>query len=140
MRKVGIRLHFGLLVILGLGILAGCGSDGLATVEGKVTLDGAPLVGAQVALFPVDVKDRRAYVGITDESGHYSLKAGGNPGLGVPAGDYDLSISTAVIVGPSDEMTKAPPERVPVSYRDRSMKFTVPPGGKTDANFDIKSR
>ncbi len=53
--------------------LAGCGGDGLQLVQvnGTVTLDGQPLVGAAVIFHP---DGGRPSVGETDSEGRYSLK------------------------------------------------------------------
>lgn len=128
-------------------MLAGChGGVDLETVSGKVTLDGAPLPNATLMLVSTspptkantDPKLKGPFLGKTDDQGEFSMGPIGNPGGGVPAGAYKLTITTAHVEG-ADENTVAPPERVPQPY-PQGIDFEVPDGGKTDANFELKSK
>jgi hypothetical protein len=131
----------------GLGICVvmiaavGCGR-GNQTVSGKVTLDGAPLANARVAVISKDLGkdplDRLPYIGQTDEQGAFALGAIDDPGGGVPAGSYLLAITTAHTSDTSENAVR-PPERVPAPY-PLGIDFEVPDGGKTDANFDLESK
>jgi hypothetical protein len=133
-------------VVVGLALCAsavvGCGGAGKETVAGKITLDGAPLTNARITLLPQDVgndpKLNLPYVGSTDDQGHFSLGPLDSPAGGVPPGAYRLSITTAYTTDTRDNAV-APPERVPQPYSS-GVDFTVPDGGASDANFDLKSK
>jgi hypothetical protein len=120
--------------------LAGCSGGGLETVEGVVTLDGAPLPKAHVALVPSDpaATNKGPFVGDTDDQGRFSIGPIGDAGGGIPVGAYRIMISTAYTTDGS-ETAVAPPERVPQPY-PAGVDFEVPAGGTTDANFDLKSK
>jgi len=69
-------MHARLLCPFALAIfLVGCGDGGpaLGTVEGVVTLDGQPVVNAEVTFNPQGLKSGTASYGRTDAAGHYSL-------------------------------------------------------------------
>jgi len=134
--KMNRRAYF----ILGLSFVVSCGCQGGSSVDGRVTLDGAPLEGVHVAFFPegASVNDPTLFRGVTDAEGRYVLRNPVENKTGVPAGRYRVSLTTAV-AGPNDDETKPlPPERVPAKLRDQ--KFDVPEGGTKEANFDLKSR
>lgn len=65
------HLFLGALPV-GIAFLAvGCGGNAdLGTVKGKISLDGQPLVGAQILFQP---KDGRPSTGVTDTEGQYEL-------------------------------------------------------------------
>ena len=56
-------------------LLTGCGDGGpeLCEVEGTVTLDGKPLVGAELTFVPQNVPTTMISYGLTNEAGHYEL-------------------------------------------------------------------
>lgn len=90
-----------LAVAVVAGVPVGC-SDGLARVEGEVTLDGESVVQTDV---------RRAYVnfkpvgggpgasGSVDESGRFRLSIGSQQA--VPPGDYRASVRVCDVTPPS---------------------------------------
>jgi hypothetical protein len=131
-----------------LAILAlasgGCGGLSSKSVEGTVTLDGAPLKGAHVSIAPKDpnaAKDKKLqgpFVGDTDDQGHFALGPVGKAGGGAPAGAYTLGITTKI--GTGDETAKPPVERVPAPHSSTGVDFEVPAGGVTDAKFDLISK
>jgi hypothetical protein len=131
---------------IGSLVLVGCGGGAsLQPVEGKVTLDGAPLARAWVSLVPKDaaaLKDKDLqgpFVGEADEQGMFKLGPPGRPGEGAPAGEYTLAITTKHNAS-GDETAPPPVEKAPPPYSSPGVDFTVPAGGKTDANFDLKSK
>ena len=85
-------------------VLVGCGGKGrprLVKVTGKVTLDGKPVEGAQVAFqFVADAKAKyqRPSRGMTNSSGEFTLGtyAGDD---GAPVGKYKVGILKKDIVG-----------------------------------------
>src|SRR5262245_26666546 len=60
----------------------------VATVNGKVTLDGAPLAGAQLAFLN---EQRAALVAQSNDEGTYQLF--GNKGAGIPVGKYQVVVT-----------------------------------------------
>jgi hypothetical protein len=138
--RVGVLLMCALAAV-------GCGGGGvsLEPVEGRVTLDGAPLVNASVHLTPKDPaalqdKDRQGpFGGMTDDQGMFELGGPENPGGGVPAGAYTLGITTQINTS-GDENAPLPVERVPPPHSSPGVDFEVPDGGKTDANFELTSK
>jgi len=98
---------------LSLVLAPGCGQSGprLAPVEGTVTLNGKPVVGALVTFQPDGPLASPSY-GETDEDGHYFLKFSPQR-EGAMIGMHTVSITT------ENENTKQP-ERLPPEYNQRS--------------------
>lgn len=117
----------------------GCRGGGAEETSGKVMLDGAPLPAAYLRLVPKDARVKGPFLAKTDEQGLYSFGTIDDPGSGVPAGLYTLSITTAHSEV-ADEDTPTPPEKVPAPHSNTGIDFEVPAGGTTDANFDLKSK
>jgi hypothetical protein len=87
-----------LLVAIVVGIFAGCGSDGLVPVKGRVLLDGKPIEGAAV-LFEPEVGGVPA-TGVTDANGDFKLSTSGH-GEGATAGLNKVSVAKQVPVEPN---------------------------------------
>jgi hypothetical protein len=134
-------MHSRLLPLGALAVCAlvsmGCGG-GSETVSGKVTLDGAPLPAAYLTLVPKDRKVKGPFIAKTDEQGQFAFGSIEEPGSGAPAGAYTLSITTAHSEA-ADEDTPPPPQRVPPPH-STGIDFEVPEGGKSDANFELRSK
>lgn len=135
-----------LLTVTASLALMGCGESRefeLAPVSGKVTLNGEPLVGAQVLLQPTGGSENPgpSSTGLTNESGEYVMKTidgeegavvghhrvaiTSNPFQEVPAGDQD--------VGPNNE-------RVPMRYNlNSSLTIDISKEGDAKADFEITS-
>jgi hypothetical protein len=86
----GTKQHFSRFGMLLALACAGCGGAGGPkptlnnSVEGKVTLDGAPLVGVMVQFFPEGNRGLPASNGITDDKGMFKLKCSNDePGAAV---------------------------------------------------------
>jgi hypothetical protein len=150
--------HATIALLLPLSLLVsccGCGSDGVKLVPaaGVVTLDGNPMPGIQVTLDRPELgaNENRAYVGVTDSAGRYSLRAAGEKKAGVPPSEYRVSLTT-VASDPNSPPSKTestsifggepspPPERVPRAYRGGKLKFTVPVQGTEIADFALTSK
>jgi hypothetical protein len=84
----------------------GCGPK-MSTVECKVTLDGAPVEGAQVTFVPQD-RDGLSASGITDSSGVCVMRTGSDK-ESVRAGKYKVTVSKSKYSGKGEGMdpTKA---------------------------------
>ena len=124
------------LVLVGVwavGIL-GCGSRGdLASVRGKVTLDGQPLPDAFVVFAPT-THGTTSY-GKTDTGGNYEMMFTDNE-KGAWIGENSVRISTGDLGrggGPG------PKERVPMVYNDATTLTAEVKRGSNTFNFDLKS-
>jgi hypothetical protein len=95
-----MRLSIGWLAITCLVFLGGCsGSSGptLHSVSGTLTLDGQPLSGVTVNLFPVDTSQISS-AGVTDSAGHFSVATStGEPGA--VAGKHKVVLSGGTVSG-----------------------------------------
>lgn len=123
----------------------GCGGPyQFVPVSGKVTLNGQPLPDAWVNFQPIGTKDKDpgpGSVGKTDAQGRYSLRVDPRQS-GAVVGTHRVRISTK-----GDKAEEAPdgggkvyPDKVPRRYNDETtLKCEVPPGGKTDADYDLKA-
>jgi hypothetical protein len=138
-------------LVLALLLLApaGCGKGyKLASVSGRVTMDNHPLTGAEVSFFPVDGgKDTPYASGMTDEQGNYKLQVsvGSSTSDGAVVGENLVRISRdkrrgSKKVSPQD-LAHGRLDEIPAKYNDQSkITFTVPPGGSSEANFELTSK
>jgi hypothetical protein len=122
--------------------LLGCSKSGrgLVPVEGKVTLDGSPMAGVYVFFDQPDAQRNVAYIGQTDEQGHFELRQAGENSVGAVPGGYRVVLSTAVIKPGSPDGTPMPPEKIPPKYAGGKLKFDVPATGSKEADFELKSK
>jgi hypothetical protein len=93
---------FATLALLGSLAIAGCG-NGLAQVDGTVTLDGTavqggPQMSAMVNFVHEDGRGTPS-MGVIDSSGHYSLKTGANNGT--QPGSYLVGITVQKVTPPT---------------------------------------
>jgi len=83
------------LVLIALAAVCGCAGDGKIStniVEGTVTFNGQPLVGATVNFHPTD--GGHAAFGNTDAQGRYRLQTLlGRVDAGTTAGEYTVTVS-----------------------------------------------
>jgi hypothetical protein len=140
-------------LLLGFALLSalGCGSPyKLAPVSGKVTLNGQPLVNATIAFNPIRKEGSRSLdagphsVGNTNAAGEFALNTltGENGAL---VGKHTVVIS--LISSEAEQGDARPPrggwplkDAIPARYNHKSeLIFDVPPGGSTQANFDLKA-
>jgi hypothetical protein len=135
------RAHLMLLATLVASDL-GCSTSGrgLVPVAGKVTLDGAPIPGVYLFFDQPQAERNVAYIGQTDEQGHFELRRAGEDAVGAAPGAYRVTLSTAVAKPGSPDGTPLPPERVPEKYAGGKLKFDVPASGSNEANFEMKSK
>lgn len=92
--------------------LVGCGKPPMIEVSGTVVLDGEPLPGCKVGLFP-DVSqfdpDRHGFgFGLTDESGHFVIQHPQGD-KGIYPGDYKVTLEAWI----DQEGNPVPPEAKP---------------------------
>src|SRR2546421_7036927 len=112
--------------------LIGCGSRGdLASVRGKVTLDGQPLPDAFVVFAPTK-KGTTSY-GRTDAGGNYEMMFTDYQ-KGAWLGENSVRISTGDLGsggGPG------PKERVPIVYNEASTLTAEVKPGTNNLNFEL---
>jgi len=152
--------------LLGLILLmqfTGCGpavqlpefSESLVPVEGIITFQKKPLIGAAVTFFPTGSNAVRAAYGLTDESGKYQVMTpisgiAAEKSMGVVPGTYSVIISCLEMPDGSavpKEMTtaeaieKGAREILPPKYSNEQrsvLKAEVQPKTpRTDMNFDL---
>jgi hypothetical protein len=141
-RFVSFRVHLWLLLLSGLFVLtAGCSSGGpdIASVSGRVTMDGKPLANATVVFVPENGRPAGAR---TDADGNYVLNFTEGRQGAMP-GKNTVRITTQR-EAEADENGKtvvpASKETIPVEYNSEStLTFTVEPKKKNVAKFDLKS-
>jgi hypothetical protein len=128
--------------------LAGCGGASLKTapVSGRVMLDGRPLAQATVTFVPVagagDKEPLPSSVGTTGEGGRYSLvlNSGGKTN-GAVLGKHTVVIILGAQGGAAADARPTFHKQLPQRYnRKTELKCEVPPGGRDDADFDLKSK
>jgi len=125
-----------LILLVLAATFAGCGGDGLATVSGKVTLDGAPLENGEITFEAED--GTTATAGVAILAGAYSVK--------VPAGKKIVKITGTKVVSerpayandPTGPKIKETVPIVPVRYNDRSELVREVKGSET-MDFELKS-
>ncbi|MBX3425062.1 MAG: hypothetical protein KF688_05225 [Pirellulales bacterium] len=123
----------------GLLLLNGCSGPSLVPLEGTVTMDGKPLVGATVTFDRTEGPvDQRLYQGKTDDTGRFVVGPTWEQATGAMPGKYRVLIRSIEIPPGANETTKLPPEVVPMQYRDGSITVEVPAEGNTAANFSIE--
>ena len=109
----------------------------LATVQGRVTLDGAPLPHAAVIFAPVGGKGGPAYA-VTDDQGRYELQYT-HDREGAVVGECLVRVKTGIQSIEDEEHGRPRPERVPAKYNTQStLTVNVQPGGGP-YNFDLQS-
>jgi hypothetical protein len=132
------------LIFLGLVMTAqGCGGGArTVAVTGQVRLDGQPLAGAQVFFRP-DSRERNpgpASSGKTDAEGRFTLRTVDEHN-GAVAGPHRVRISMPM-KAPGSSADAAPIDKLPAKYSGEGsiLRFTVPPDGTKEANFDLRSQ
>jgi hypothetical protein len=134
------RSLFSAAVVLGIG---GCGSDNVAPVSGRVTLDGQPAANVRVTFQPLGSAENQnpgpGSYAVTDADGHYALTVVGTNRSGAIVGKHRVSIQSSN--GPSEEFPDAPPKPkkpIPKGYnKESTLQFDVPNGGTTTADFAL---
>lgn len=127
-------------LLMALAASAGCGSNGLAQIQGTVTLDGEPLEGASVEFRPLTAEGSPSYsVESTDADGHFAMGYTADK-AGVLPGKYKVSISTMFDEMLENGRTKRHPERVPRRYNERTELEVDVVEGNHDLPFDLTSK
>jgi hypothetical protein len=138
-------------LLLGFGVVlaAGCGSQKVVPVSGRVTMNGTPLAGATVSFQPIaragSVEAGIGSTGKTDANGEFSLRtATGEQGAWVGEHRVVITLQTTVKAAEDDGRPRrgGPPqiETIPARYNTRTdLKFEVRPGATSAADFALKS-
>lgn len=148
MSRVSIVFAFQLL-------LAGCG-DGhrLASVSGRVAIDGKPTPKVHVQFEPIGSADNPnpgpGSIGITDEQGIFRLRTVWPQDDGAVVGKHQVRINLQGPAGSDAEPATAAEMRardaaavrqLPARYNEKSeLTFEVPADGTESANFDLTSK
>lgn len=139
-------------------LIVGCDTGPhLAPVKGTITMDGKPLVGAGVSFYPETAQPAALAppsIGKTNENGEYTLATiEGKPGAVV--GKHRVSLTQMLPDtgddpggdAPAKVIKRAPVpgaliDRIPAKYQGNKSELScdVPSRGRTDANFDLKSK
>lgn len=129
-------------------MIFGCGPSGPAVnlVKGTVTLDGKPVVDAQVGFSPVNPEKGLSAVGKTTADGSFVLNAqGARPGRGTAVGEYAVTVrkyeAPSSAQSSSDESNENLKPLVPRKYMDKStspLKATVS-SGENSFQFELTS-
>ncbi len=125
---------------------AGCEGTSYKTapVSGRVTLDGKPLPKATVMFIPAEGAAGKATLpssaGLTDEAGHYSLVLNsGSKKEGAVVGKHKVVILLGA--GAADDTKPTFHKQLPQKYnRKTELERDVPPEGRGDVDFDLKSK
>ena len=76
---------------LAFALIVGCGGPGQVNVSGKITVDGAPAVGAVLLFHPIDTKDASIASGIAGSDGSFTLTT--NMIAGIPPGKFAVTVT-----------------------------------------------
>jgi len=129
-----------------LGAL-GCGGPTIVEVTGTVKLNGKALDKVQVQFCPEQPGPRS--IGMTDESGRFTLKTDDGQRSGAVVGSHrvvltDTSIWDSKLIGRAAEgvdISKGKKSRIPLELNDvmkTTIKKDVTSGGKNDIEIDLK--
>jgi hypothetical protein len=128
------RFRGAVLLLAALLLPAGCGSrSDLATVTGKITLDGEPLPKAFVVFAPT--AQGTSSRGKTDESGQYEMMFSDRE-KGAWIGENLVRINTGDVGGGD---APGPKDRVPTDYNEQTTLTVDVKPGKNVFDFDLKS-
>jgi len=127
---------------------AGCGSASVVPVSGRVTLDGQPAAGVHVGFQPMAAIGQQNPGGgsyaVTDLEGRFTLRLVETDQPGAVVAQHRVEIiAKSETDDDRDRRGKAPPLKlvIPAEYnRESQLTFTVPSGGTSSANFDLKSQ
>ena len=128
------------LLAVSILLFAGCGPGGpeIASVSGRVTMDGKPLANATVVFIPENGRPSGAS---TDADGKYVLNFSQGRRGAIP-GKNMVRVMTIRDPTPGEDGKSIPgsKETVPAKYNTATeLTFDVAPGKRNVADFDLKS-
>jgi hypothetical protein len=145
-----MRKPFTVTLLLCLILMTGCGKPQfpLGQVRGRLTLDGQPVVNAEIWFRPV--AGGRPSFGESDQAGYYSMRYNARR-MGALPGEHIVTLSTFQEAYEPDEgaddgkaatVRESTPERaeeIPAKYFENRMKVIVREGSNTiDLTLDSK--
>jgi hypothetical protein len=136
-----MRRHF--LTVGFLLFAAGCGGTNIVPVSGRVTMGNRPISGAQVMFEPLsqELNPGPGSRGVTDSDGRFTLELMTGNRKGALVGKHKVSIIAYEGDGDIPSSGSDMPFRkriIPDEYNVKSkLTFEVPPGGSSEANFDL---
>lgn len=133
-------------ILLGVVLTSvlGCGDSKVASVSGKVKLDGEPLPNAVVIFQPLgdgEVNPGVGSIGRTNDRGEYRLCLIGGSN-GAVRGTHRVEISCPINDGqncPDEDRATKPPNKVPDRYNAASKMIYEVKSGANKADFDLTS-
>lgn len=122
-----------------IALLAGCSGQSVAPVSGRVTLDGQPLAGVVVYFRPTYDRTNNpgtGSIGTTDADGYYVLRQIQPQRTGAVIGPHWVTIRSAPA---SAEIRTSAQKELDAKLKKlgTDLPCTVPPGGKSDADFPL---
>lgn len=148
--KISLPVFFCVASLLVISNLVGCSgnSSGLNLVpaKGTITLDGAPLAGADVEFTPQNVKANADGLGgssgftNTDDAGRFEMYTASY--AGVQPGEYRVRIHKISQPEINNPEARVPigKELVPPQYNTKSdLVVEIGEDGNSDLNFELKS-
>jgi len=100
-------------------VAVGCGPPlpPMATVKGKVTVDGQPVTSGQVTFIPTDAKNSAfGSAGPIDSNGEYTLSTAGHDGA--PLGQYKVTVARTANMVPTPGATPMSQAPFGAQYQD----------------------
>ncbi len=119
-------------------IAAGCGEKQIptVTVSGKVTYDGKPLPAGQIAFVTTSTKPIRFYGGEIKDGAYTAKSEVGDMIIKIAA---ERDVAGKFLEGADGTKVAVRQNYIPAKFNEQSeLKYKVPSGGASDANFDLK--
>lgn len=108
---VGKRIVLGLVCLLGVVAVTGCGGLGkLHPVEGKITVDGSNLTTGMVTFTPEKPFKQPVEIRGEVSNGSYTMTTNGKPG--VPEGRYKVAVAAVALPKGHDPSSMKPGDPV----------------------------
>lgn len=135
-------------LLAGLLVCAiGCGNSKIAPVSGRVTMDGKPLVNAMIIFEPIsdDPNPGPGSKARTDSDGRFTLEQLSGDKIGAMVGKHRVMITA--YDGDADEIPSSGSDMKPFRKKivgdeynvNSNLTFEVPPGGSSEANFNLSA-
>jgi hypothetical protein len=131
-----MRFPYCLVLAMPCLVAAGCGSQNdLATVKGRVTLNGQPLEGASVEFQPL-ADGAAPSAGKTDAQGRYELMYTFDV-PGAVTGQHVISVRTAGTCFDCEGKERERKERVPAKYNEHTELKRIVEPGRNRLDFEL---
>jgi hypothetical protein len=137
--EISIMLSRLFIMVVFCAVAVGCSMSeyDIVPVSGVITYNGKPLPNVSVAFQPANADRKKlnpgpGSFGTTNDKGEYTLEVVGLKTSGAIVGE---NIVTAWYNVADDAPMPGPP--IPNKYKNNSVKYEVPKGGTTEANFDL---